>query len=464
MFYGWVILGIAGVATFATSPGQSYLVGKFNASIEETLGIGETTLTGAYAIATFAAAVPLLYVGRLADRFGPRVLMGVSALALGGACWAIGYAQGPISLTLCYFLLRLSGQGALGLSASHSTAMWFERKLGTATGAKMFAMPLAILVLPPATSWLIETYAWRTAYAMLGVGVWLSVLPLVVVLHRNKPEDIGQRVDGDPPYDPVPDVHPRAHPEAELIAGSAIEQPLAIDLVEDHDQREAARLFAARTHAGDAGTGAAAPPGEVCFTRPQAMRTGAYWIIAVAMTTNALVATAFVFLLRKLADDVGLGPGADDRLLAIFGAAAIFFGIIAGVITDRLAPRWVIGSASALLGVTCAAFALAGSAPAQQSPGLAIALAWGSMVCLSASQSLMFVGGSTLFARFFGRPHHGAIRASLTFFMVSGTSAGPFLTAAAAQWIDYVGALWLYAAASVPITAAGFMLRRPGAE
>ena len=55
MFYGWVILGVATVATLATSPGQSYLVGKFNAEIQAALGIDETTLTAAYGIATFAA-------------------------------------------------------------------------------------------------------------------------------------------------------------------------------------------------------------------------------------------------------------------------------------------------------------------------------------------------------------------------------------------------------------------------
>jgi MFS family permease len=193
------------------------------------------------------------------------------------------------------------------------------------------------------------------------------------------------------------------------------------------------------------------------------MRTRAYWIIAIAMTTNALVGTAFVFLLRKLASDIGLGEGADDRLLGVFGVSSIALGLGAGVMTDRLPPRWVVGTASALLGLTCAAFALAGAGPVREVQALVVALAWGSMVLLSASQSLMFVGGSTLFARFFGRPHHGAIRASLTFFMVSGTSAGPFLTAAMAQGIGYQGALWAFAAACVPIAAAGLTLTRPQA-
>jgi OFA family oxalate/formate antiporter-like MFS transporter len=233
-------------------------------------------------------------------------------------------------------------------------------------------------------------------------------------------------------------------PDAELMASAATEQPLPVDLVDDED-----------------GPAPGFPPGEVRFTRPQAMRTRAFWLVTVAMVANAIIGTAFVFLLRKLADDVGLAPGADNRLLAVFAVASALFGPVAGIAADRVRPGVIISSASFLLGLSCAIFALAGL---EAIPGsAATALAWASMVALSASQSLVFICGSTFVARFFGRPHHGAIRAALTFFMVVGTSAGPFLTAALAQPLGYSGALWVFAAACVPIALAGLALRRPQA-
>jgi len=318
VFYGYTILAISTVALAATSPGQSYLVGRFNQSIEQALGISETTLSACYGVATFLAAIPLLYVGKLADRHGPRIVMGCSALALGAACWAIGFAQGPISLTVCYFLLRFAGQGALGLSASHSVAMWFERKLGRVNGVKGFAMPFAIASFP----WLI---------GLAGVAVWIAVLPLVIFLHRNKPEDIGQRVDGDaprladslrsspiwgedppkadhrrpgqgPPGSPNADHrHPHAHPDAELIASAATEQPLAIDLEDDPP---------------------ILIPGEPAYTRAQALRTRSFWIITSAMIANALIGTAFVFLLDDLAEGVNLPDGSAATLLAVFAVCS----------------------------------------------------------------------------------------------------------------------------------------------
>jgi OFA family oxalate/formate antiporter-like MFS transporter len=429
MFYGWVILVIGMVAIAATSPGQSFLVGKFNASIVDGLGIELKTLTFAYGIATCLAAIPLLYLGRLADRFGPRLVMGLSALALGGSCWLIGHAQGPMTLGVAYFLLRFSGQGALGVSASHSTAMWFEKRLGTASGIKAFSMPIAMFLLPPLTTWLIKQYGWRMAYGLLGTGVWVTVLPLVVFLHRNKPEDIGQRVDGVTfePVEPSPH-HPHAHPDAELMAAAAQEQPQSIDLLDDP----------------------APVPDEICFTRAEAMRTSAYWIVTAAMTLNALVGTAFVFLLDDLAAMAKI-PGAANQLLMVFAVASAVFSPLAGLLTDRARPNILVPCGSAMLGASCACFAVAGGHT----------LAWLAMFWLAASQMVIFIACGTLFARYFGRPHHGAIRASLAFTMVIGTSVGPYLAALIAEYAGYEGTLWAFAAISVPVAIAGIGLRRP---
>lgn len=431
VFYGWVILAIGMVAIIATSPGQSFLVGKFSASIEASLGLSETTLTAAYGIATFASAISLLFVGRLSDRFGPRLIMGVAALLLGGACWAIGYAQGPITLGICYFLLRFFGQGAMPLAANHSLAMWFERRLGTASGILFFAVPTAIFALPTLTTWLINAVGWRLAYGLLGVAVWATMLPLVLLLHRNRPEDIGQRVDGvAAPPDAPPQSHPHAHPDAVLIAADAIETPPpAAEVVDDRPE---------------------CPP-EICFSARQTLTTSAYWIITLGTTLAATISTVLVFMLSKLTSAAGLPVSANDVLLAVFGVAAGVFSPLAGVLTDRVPPRWLIASGALQLSAACACFALAGTWP----------LAWLAMICLATGQMTMFIVGGTLLARFFGRPHQGAIRATQTFIVVTGTSIGPYLCAVLAGPFGYAGALWVFAAAGVPIVLWGLTLHPP---
>ncbi|MEM7026377.1 MAG: MFS transporter, partial [Pseudomonadota bacterium] len=52
VFYGWVMLGVAGLAMFASGPGQSYTFGVFVAPIAMDLAMSQTAVSSAYATAT----------------------------------------------------------------------------------------------------------------------------------------------------------------------------------------------------------------------------------------------------------------------------------------------------------------------------------------------------------------------------------------------------------------------------
>ena len=431
-FYGWVVVVVATVATVATSPGQSYLVGLFNESIGESLGLSERQITLAYGIATACAALPLLVVGKIADRFGPRVVMVGSAVGLGLACYAIGFVEGIWSLGVVYFFIRFMGQGALGLSASHSLAMWFEKKLGTVTGIKSFAMSAGIAGLPALTVWLIDGFGWRFAYAVLGVVVVAVVVPMAVVLLKNKPEDIGQRVDGEAAGEGEMK-HPHAHPDAELRAFPANEQPMAEDLQDDVVELKL------EGSEGD-------------FTLGEALRTGAFWIMTGAMVMQAALGTAMVFLLGSLAREAGReGESPEAWLFTVFAVATGVLNPVVGVMADRVRPSYIVAMSTGLLAVSFALFAFAGV------PLMAEA----SLVALAGAQTIIFVALSSLFAKFYGRSHHGVIRSSLTFFMVVGTSIGPFVVAWLRDEMGQRGALLVCAGMCVPLVVSGLRLRRP---
>ncbi|MEM1166952.1 MAG: MFS transporter [Planctomycetota bacterium] len=432
-FYGWVVLAVSSVALAATSPGQSWVVGLFTLEISESLGLKESTIALCYGIATFAAAFPLLYVGTLADRFGPRIIMGTSALALGLGCVLIGFAAGPISLGVCYFILRFAGQGALGLSSSHSVAMWFERRLGFANGLKAQSMPLAILIAPLGINAAIAALGWGTAYALLGVLVWVAVLPLVVFLHRNRPADIGQFVDGETPPIPAPTAAshaPHARPEEELIAALAVEQPPAEELIEPHDPPA---------------------PDEPNFTRTEALCAPAFWIVTGSLVLSALIGTAIVFLVAPILEAAGRPITDAPRVLAALGITSAIATPLAGILTDRYPGSIIIVLANALLALASACLAMS-------------ALPWLAEIALATlgfSQALIFIGGTTIVARFFGRPHHGAIRSAQTFFMVAGTSVGPVLTTSLAEATGYRWALLILGVSCLPGVIAGCFLRTP---
>lgn len=418
-YYGWVMLGATTLTTMATSPGQSFVVGSFSEAIRADLGISLAAFSAAYMVATFAASLPLTLVGRLGDRHGTRVVMGGTGLLLGLACafiggatWLVGDLVAPGSagarlltlatLTVAFFLLRFLGQGALGLVSSHALAMWFERRLGLVESIRNLGVPIALAVLPAVLLTLIAGVGWRWAYTLLGVAVWLVVLPVAALVHVSTPEQLGQRIDG-----------------------------------------------ARQPQPGDA-PGVPAP-GH--FTLRQSLRTRAYWIVTASMVLSAAVGTSFVFHTQPMMLDLGLTTRAAAAVVATLGLVSLAATVPSGHLVDRLAPRHLLAATGFLLAGACGCYVLAGRATSGT-----LLIAHGAYLLLALSQSLLFVLASPLFARFFGRRHHGAIRGSLTTFMVAGTSAGPYVFA---QWRAFSGDFEqaYLAAAAVAVVLAVWALR-----
>ncbi|MFG0300421.1 MAG: MFS transporter [Phycisphaerales bacterium JB047] len=416
IFYGWAMLAATTLTTMATSPGQSFVVGSFSEAIRADLRISLQEFAAAYMIATFIASLPLTLVGRLSDKLGTRTVMGTVALLLGLACMIIAllafavqrlklqdnidHYAALVALTVSFFLLRFLGQGALGLVSSHTLAMWFERKLGLAESIRHLGMPLALAVLPAAIVLSIDAIGWKTTYALLGLLVWIIVLPLVALVHVNRPEDLGQHVDNDA-FEHTHDTHEEINIE--------LDAPSVGDAGDKHENKE---------HAADTALHQ--------FTLKEAMRTSAYWIVTASMVLSAAVGTAFVFHTQPMMSDLGLpSEKTAAAVVATLGVVTIITSIPFGYLVDRFRPRYLLAVSGFLLAGACVLYATAAST------AHAALMAHASYFILALAQGLLFLLASPIFARYYGRTHHGAIRGSLTTFMVIGTSAGPFVFAAA---------------------------------
>src|SRR5690606_8533092 len=87
----------------------------------------------------------------------------------------------------------------------------------------------ASVVLPPLTIWMIATLGWKSAYAILGLVIYLAVIPPVVLLFRGRPEDIGQHLDNIPPapaeHPALEDIEPDAAVEISRATSPTDERP-----------------------------------------------------------------------------------------------------------------------------------------------------------------------------------------------------------------------------------------------
>lgn len=415
------MLGVATVATISTSPGQTFLVSQFYSSFQRELGLDEAApLATAYGIGTLGAGLLMPLVGSLSDRFGTRVMMGIAAALLAFTCTMIGFAENIYQLGLAFFCLRAFGQGALGLVAGHTLAMWYEKRLGIAESVRHTGMSLANVLLPPLAIALIAWLGWKSAYALLGLGVYLAVIPLVVIVFRNRPEDIGQHLDN---------IAPEEHHSLEDA------------------EPDAAAEISRDTHGPRAGT-----PLPTDFTAKQAIRTGAYWIVTGALVANAAIFTAIALEHQVIVQDAGHSPEVAARLIPLAGLVAMLAVPISGMLVDRFRERILLACTTVLLGLSCTCVAFASALPAL----------YGAMVLMGMTQSLIFVLASPIFARYFGRKHHGAIRGTLTRSMIIGTAVGPVLLSLGAKFSDgYRLPLLACALLTIPLTVAALSMKQP---
>jgi MFS transporter, OFA family, oxalate/formate antiporter len=415
-FHGWIMLGVAVLMAVATMPGQTVIAALFNDSYRQALDLSITQLSAAYTIGTLLAAVPISWVGRMADRHGLRLVTGVVAIAFALALLLLSQVRGVVMLGVGFFLIRCLGQGCLSTLSGHVIAMWFERRLGMAHAVvSIGGFAAASALLPQPTAWLIAELGWRMALVVLAVFVLVMTLPAVMTVFRNRPEDVGQHLDGK-----------------------------ELEAVQD-----------------DVGLSSASA--DPAFTVGEAMRTRAFWICTTTMVFGGIVGTALIFHMSSILQSAGMAGTPREVALAIqpwplaFGIATL----ASGWLVDRLRPAPLLASGTALLGVAILLCLAASSSIA--SAGFTLPLMAAGMAVFGASQAMIVGVGTPTIARYFGRTHHGAIRGVVSATAVAATGVGPLLVGLAYEHLgqSFTPMLGVFAGCAVPLTLAALLLRRP---
>ena len=195
-FYGWTIAGIGSLGIFTSGAGQSHTFSPFIPVISKDLQISSTSITTAYMIATLFAAFLLPKVGKLVDKFGPRIVLIYTVILLGIGCLIFGAASNFLMLAVAFGFLRFFGQGTLMLGSANITTQWFDKKRGFALGLMGLGFALSMGIHPPISDFLITNYGWRYAWVIIGFSTWVLMLPPLIFLAIDKPEDVNEKPDG----------------------------------------------------------------------------------------------------------------------------------------------------------------------------------------------------------------------------------------------------------------------------
>ena len=208
IFYGWYIVLAAAAINVYGAGVWFYGFPIFYKVLIDEFGWARATGALVVSLSRVEGGLEAPIVGWFVDKFGPRAMAVIGAIIFG-----IGYllmslvsdfSVGPIQISaLVVFILLYAGIMSIGYNTGFSHASmaavngWFIKKrsrafaifsLGAgASGITVFVLGLAM-----------QNFGWRSAAIMAGVGIFIFVVPMSLLL-RHKPEEYGYLPDGEDP-------------------------------------------------------------------------------------------------------------------------------------------------------------------------------------------------------------------------------------------------------------------------
>ena len=308
-----------------------------------------------------------------------------------------------------FFLARFAGKGALDVSASTLAPQWFIKRRAFSIMLVGLGGVAGGVVFPLLNTYLITTFGWRTAYQILGGGLWLIYIPLVFFFLISRPEDIGLRPDNKPA-------------PSSLAVGTPLSK-------------------------ADDGTE------EVSFTQSQALRTSAFWIIVLSIFQASMIGTGITLHFVSIFKELGYSMTFAAQIMSIRPLVGFITMVLAGLVLDKIRHQnYVLGLACLLQGVGFVMLAFLSSGP----------MAFVYALITGVSSALLGISVGVLKPNLFGRRYLGGILGVLVAINVIGSAIGPVIYGAAFDLLQGYQEILLISTI-LPLTAAGLSLfiRKP---
>jgi sugar phosphate permease len=186
--YAWVVVGVLFLAQ-AVAMGVSGTIGLLVKPWETEFGWDRAAVSLTASVGFVVYGMAQAFLGRWADRTGPRVIFSASIALLGVGVAAVGSI---VSLWQAYaifgILIMVGVGGASSPTSAVAVARWFTARRGLALGVVAGGSAAGQFVLLPAMAALIDAVGWRTAFFWLGVAILAVALPVVLLLLRDDPD------------------------------------------------------------------------------------------------------------------------------------------------------------------------------------------------------------------------------------------------------------------------------------
>ena len=407
IFYGWVQVFVTLTAGAFTSGAGFWAFTLFVTPMGNDLGWSRPELYGAMTVRALGNAALAPFMGPLQDsKLGPRVFAIGTAVTMAASMILMKWVDDLLLFYVVFGLLgSLANFGSSEMMLSVVLPRWFVRQRGRALGIGSMGTALGPLLFPFIVTGLLSVFEWRDAWVALGLITLVVLLP-VSLLVRARPEDMGLTPDGD--------VSP-------VVAAAPMRNA----------------------------------PSEHDFTRSEAARLRAFWLIVFAASLTTLGTNGFHANWIPFFQDEGFSAAEASLAATAYGVCSVTTRIFWGWGAERISLRHLMSMQAVLTALSVLAFLLIDSRLL--------------LVLVAAFNGLalggIFIMRPMIVATYFGRGHLGAINGIMRPFMTAASAFSPLMVA----WIfdargSYDLVFWLLAGCWVLAAMAILTAHQPRRE
>lgn len=365
-YYGWVIVFISALASFFSSPGQTYSISAFIDSYIGEFGYSRTLISTIYSVATICSGLLLVWVGKAVDKFGQRIMFIVVGFSFTVSIFFNSFIINLPMIFIGFFLLRYFGQGSLTLIPSSLVPQWFEKRRALALSLLTLGTIFGNMLVPRLNVYMIESFGWNNAWRFWGIGLVVIFIPIMWMFTINKPEDVNLLPDN-------------------------VKVKTQQDLDDELDEIS-----------------------RTSFSLGEAIKTKEFWFVGLISMIVPMISTGMMFHFYSITAEKGFGALETASIIGLMAIPGLFMPIIAGTIIDRYRSRHIIFISLLMILIDLLLFRFVAS------------LFWIGVFLFvyGLFSNIQGVTISVVWVKYFGRLHLGEIRGMATVFIVIGSAFG----------------------------------------
>ena len=379
-FYGWVVLGCVCLAGFARQGPAVAVLSIFVVPMTDAFGWSRTEMSGAVSLGGLLAAVVSPMLGPFVDRRGARLVLCLAVAGTGIACMALSLIQSLLLFYVLFCFARMIWAGPFDLGLYSALNNWFVARRAVATSIATLAQMSGLVALPLIAQIAMTGSDWRAGWIAVGATVLIvGFVPCWLLLVR-RPEDVGLQPD-------------------RLVASGAT------------------------------------PIVEPRWSRAEAMRTPAFWLLSLYTVLVYPVQAGVSLHQAPHLIERGIPPMEAATVIAIFSALSAVASFSIGFLPRSWPVRWLMAASAACLCIGSLGL-------------IGVSSAVGAI--LAAGTFGVGIGGIMMllpmaWADYFGRESYGAIRGVVLAVQVTAQAAGPLVSGMLRDWTgNYTDALLLF--------------------